>query len=81
MNVKTALCAFLILALSFPGFAQKVTRSRQVPGLRTYDTDLAVMSKEEKDSVRMVTKIWKNYIKLQLYLWIKRKSQEKTLIL
>lgn len=62
MNVKTSLCAFLILAFSFSGSAQKVTRSRQVPGLRTYDTDLAVMSKEEKDSVRMVTELWKNYI-------------------
>ena len=62
MNVKASLCAFLILALSFSGSAQKVTRSRQVPGLRTYDTDLAVMSKEEKDSVRMVADIWKMYV-------------------
>ena len=62
MNLKATICAALMLAMSFSGAAQKVTRSRQVPGLRTYDTDLAVMSKEEKDSVRMVTELWKNYV-------------------
>ena len=62
MDRKIALCALLLLALSYSGSAQKVTRSRQVPGLRTYDTDLEVMSREEKDSVRMVTELWKNYV-------------------
>lgn len=62
MNLKATFCAALMMALSFSGSAQKVTRSRQVPGLRTYDTDLAVMSREEKDSVRMVTELWKNYV-------------------
>ncbi len=62
MNLKATFCAALMMALSFSGSAQKVIRSRQVPGLRTYDTDLAVMSREEKDSVRMVTELWKNYV-------------------
>ena len=62
MNVKAIAFTVLMLSLSFSGSAQKVTRSRQVPGLRTYDTDLAVMSREEKDSVRMATELWKNYV-------------------
>ena len=62
MNLKAISLVALMLSLSFSGSAQKVTRSRQVPGLRTYDTDLAVMSREEKDSVRMVTELWKNYV-------------------
>ena len=62
MKRGAVLCTVLLLALSYSGSAQKVTRSRQVPGLRTYDTDLAVMSREEKDSVRMVTELWKNYV-------------------
>ena len=62
MNIKSTFCVVLMLSLSFSGSAQKVTRSRQVPGLRNYDTDLAVMSRAEKDSVRMVTELWKNYV-------------------
>ena len=62
MNIKSTFCVVLMLSLSFSGSAQKVTRSRQVPGLRNYDTDLAVMSREEKDSVRMVMELWKNYV-------------------
>ena len=62
MDAKAIALAALMLSLSFSVSAQKVTRSRQVPGLRTYDTDLAVMSREEKDSVRMVTELWKNYV-------------------
>lgn len=59
---KVILSSAMILALSFSCFAQRVTRSRQVPGLRPYDVDLAVMTREEKDSVLMVAELWKNYV-------------------
>ena len=62
MGRKAYLSSVLILVLSFSCLAQKVTRSRQVPGLRPYDVDLAVMTREEKDSVRMIAELWKNYV-------------------
>ena len=54
--------AAVLAGTSLPGMAQSVTRSRQVPGLRPYETDLAVMSRAEKDSVRMVAELWKLYV-------------------
>ena len=62
MGRKIFLSSVLILALSLSCLAQKLTRSRQVPGLRPYDVDLAVMTREEKDSVRMVAELWKKYV-------------------
>ena len=61
---KTLLLAALAVLLCFfqPLTAQEVTRSRQVPGFRPYDIDLAVMSRAEKDSIRMVADIWKMYV-------------------
>ncbi|GEM_PF-382984 len=38
------------------------TRSAQIPGLRPFDVDLKVMSKAEKDSVRMVSELWNEYV-------------------
>ena len=55
-----ALAALTFTALT--ASAQVVTRSRQVPGFRPYDVDLAVMSKAEKDSVLMVADLWKMYV-------------------
>ena len=55
-----ALAALTLTALT--ASAQVVTRSRQVPGFRPYDVDLAVMSKAEKDSVLMVADLWKMYV-------------------
>ena len=55
-----ALAALTLTALT--ASAQVVTRSRQVPGFRPYDVDLAVMSKAEKDSVMMVADLWKKYV-------------------
>ena len=53
---------FLACTLSLTGLAQEATRSRQVPGLRPYDVDLTVMTREENDSVRMVAELWRNYV-------------------
>lgn len=56
------LAAAVVLASASPVFSQEVTRSAQIPGLRPYDVDLKVISGAEKDSVRMVAELWKNYV-------------------
>ena len=60
-SFRTAAMAALTLT-ALTASAQVVTRSRQVPGFRPYDVDLAVMSKAEKDSVLMVADLWKMYV-------------------
>ena len=61
MSFRTAALAALTFT-ALTASAQVVTRSRQVPGFRPYDVDLAVMSKAEKDSVLMVADLWKMYV-------------------
>ena len=56
-----SLSALLAATSSFCA-AQEVTRSAQIPGLRPYKVDLEYISKEEKDSVRMVAELWKGYV-------------------
>ena len=60
--ITIAVLAALSLMSAFPALSQVVSRSRQVPGFRPYDIDLAVMSRAEKDSIRMVADIWKMYV-------------------
>lgn len=42
--------------------ASAQTRSSQIPGVRPYEEDLKVMTKAEKDSVRMVSELWNSYV-------------------
>ena len=59
---KLSLAAIFMTVSISAAFSQEVTRSDQVPGLRTYDIDLKVMPRAEKDSVRMVADIWQEYV-------------------
>lgn len=55
--------AAVLLALSgMKATAQEVTFSRQIPGLRPYSIDEQVMTRTEKDSVRMVMELWRRYV-------------------
>ncbi len=59
---QVLLAAFLMTVTAASTCGQQVTRSHQVPGLRPYKTDLPVMTRAEKDSVRMVADLWKKYV-------------------
>lgn len=52
----------MLLAASSFSTAQQMTSSTQIPGLRPYNVDLEYMSRQEKDSVRMVSELWKAYV-------------------
>lgn len=63
MNIqKIAALLVLMLSASLFSFAQQVTGGTQIPGLRPYDVDMEYMSRQEKDSVRMVSELWKAYV-------------------
>jgi hypothetical protein len=62
-NVKRSFSIFICLAAALFGLsAAAQTSSREIPGLRPYDVDLKIMSVDEKDSVRMVSELWNEYV-------------------
>ena len=63
MNIqKITISLIMLLAASSFSTAQQMTSSTQIPGLRPYNVDLEYMSRQEKDSVRMVSELWRAYV-------------------